>query len=339
MKNEESNPKAGVLRTPDERFANLPGYNFEPHYIFIQGLRLHYVDEVPANALPFLLLHGEPSWSYLYRKIIPILANGGYRAIAPDLVCFGRSDKFSTTKAYSYQMHVDIMTEFVRQLKLNEITLFVQDWGGLIGLRVVAQEPDRFVRIIAGNTGLPDAGGFMGRIGPILFRLKVWLEGKVSLDELAQGPTLLRWVAYSKTADEFPVGQIIQTATTTNLPTEVMAAYDAPFPDDRYKAGARIMPSLILSQLIQNREAWEQVLSRWQKPFLTVFSDSDPITSGGGLEFQQRIPGAKGQPHITIENAGHFLQEDKGEELARVLLEFVERTSFKTTRPISGADG
>jgi len=321
MKDAASDLRAGVLRTPDERFVDLPGYDFQPHYITIQNLRLHTVDEGPHDSAPILLLHGEPSWSFLYRKMIPILLQGGHRVIAPDLVGFGRSDKLAHQRDYSHQLHVDIMTAFIKQLDLNKITLFAQDWGGLIGLRVVAKEPDRFARIVVSNTGLPDAGGLMGIVGPILFRLQVRLQGRISEDDLRQRATLLRWVAYSRTTTEFPVGRIVQSGTTSHLPPEVVAAYDAPFPDDRYKAGARIMPSLIPSELIQNHRAWEEVLSKWQKPFLTAFSDRDPITRGGERAFQERVPGARGQPHVTIKGAGHFLQEDKGEELARVILD------------------
>jgi haloalkane dehalogenase len=314
------------LRTPDERFENLPGYDFAPHYIVIQGLRLHYVDEGPATAKPILLLHGEPSWSYLYRKMIPILVQAGHRVIAPDLIGFGRSDKLPKKRDYSHQMHVDIMTEFTQRLDLQGITMFVQDWGGLIGLRVVAEVPDLFDRIAAGNTGLPDAGGIKGRIGPLLFKLNVWAQGRPKLDGPWEDVSLLCWVAYSRTAREFPIGPIIQRATLTDLPPDILAAYEAPFPDDRYKEAARIMPSLIPSQLLENHRAWERVLSKWEKPFLTTFSDSDPITRGGERVFQRRVPGARNQPHVTIKGAGHFLQEDKGEELARVINGFIERT-------------
>lgn len=326
MRDEGFGPTVGVLRTPDERFANLPGFNFEPHYITIRELRIHFVDKGPTNAAPILLLHGEPSWSYLYRKMIPILVRGGHRVIAPDLIGFGRSDKLARESDYSHQMHVDIMTAFVRQLNLSEITLFGQDWGGLVGLRVVAQEPDLFARIIVGNTGLPDARGLLGYIGPILFRWRVWRQGRISLDDLRKELTLLRWVAYSRAAQEFPAGKIVQLATTKNLPPEVVAAYDAPFPDEAYKAGARIMPSLIPSQLAENRKAWDRVLSKWEKPFLTAFSDGDPLTRGVERGLQARIPGAQGQPHITIKGAGHFLQEDRGKKLAQVILDFVKRT-------------
>jgi haloalkane dehalogenase len=322
-----SGPKDGVLRTPYERFENLPGFDFAPHYMEIDGLRIHYVDEGLPDAAPILLLHGEPTWSYLYRKMIPIFVEAGHRVIVPDLIGFGRSDKLMRMEDYSYQQQVDIMTELVRRLELKDATFFGQDWGGLIGLRVVAEEPDRFARIVAGNTGLPDAGGVLGRIGPTLFRLRVWMEGTITAEELAEETTFIRWVAYSRTTPELPIGPLIQRGTEEELLPDVVKAYDAPFPDESYKAGARIMPSLVPSQLLENRRAWDEVFSRWEKPFLTAFGDRDPITRGQDKVFQSRVPGAKDQPHVTIEGAGHFLQEDKGEELARVILDFIERTS------------
>ncbi len=292
-----------VLRTPDERFANLPGFPFAPHYVEIDGLRVHYVDEGAGD--PVLLLHGEPSWCYLYRKMVPIIVDAGYRAIAPDFIGFGRSDKLADRADYTYQFHVDITTKFIEQLDLREITLFGQDWGGLIGLRVAAEHPDRFARIVAGNTFLPT-----GDTNP--------------------GEAFLRWQRFSQTAAEFHIGRIIQGGTVTTLPDDVVAAYDAPFPDDTYKAGARQFPALVPTSpddpaAPANRRAWE-VLERWEKPFLTAFSDSDPITKGGDRVLQARIPGAKGQPHATIVGAGHFLQEDKGEELAGVIVEFLRKT-------------
>ena len=319
--------KKGVIRTPDERFTNLPGFDFEPNYLFIDGLRVHYLDEGPRDAPPILLMHGEPSWCYLYRKMIPLLVEEGYRVIAPDLIGFGRSDKFLKQSDYSYQMQVDVMTCLVRELDLLGVTTFVQDWGGLIGLRVVAEEPERFERIIAANTGFPQAPGWQGFIGKYLFRWQVCKEGKVDRQVSWDNITLTRWVAFTRQAKEFPIGEIIQRATVSKLPDDVLAAYDAPFPDDRYKAGARIMPSLIPTQLTVNHRAWEQVFRKWQKPFLTAFSDSDPITRKGELVFKRYVPGAKGQPHATILGAGHFLQEDKGEVLAKVTLEFIEGTS------------
>lgn len=321
-----------ILRTPDSRFANLPGYPFSPHYLEVDGLRIHYVEEGPKRGPTVLLLHGEPSWSYLYRKMIPPLAEAGFRTIAPDLVGFGRSDKPAAAGDYSYRLQVDVFTKFVQRLGLKETTLFCQDWGGLIGLRVAADEPDRFARIIAANTSLPDACGLVSSIGRILFRLLVRLQGRVSLERLdeyaAKNPFMafIGWVAFSRTIPEFPVGEIMQKGTWTNLTPEVKAAYDAPFPDESYKAGARVMPILVPTQLKENRKAWNEVFLRWNKPFLTLFSERDPITRGGERIFQRRIPGAKGRPHKVIKEASHFLQEDKGEELAKAVIDFILST-------------
>ena len=324
---EKETLRNGVIRTPDERFANLPGFDYEPNYMVIDGLRIHFLDEGPTDAAPILLMHGEPSWCYLYRKMIPPLVEGGFRVIAPDLLGFGRSDKFITQNAYSYQLQVDLMTQLVRGLNLQNANIFVQDWGGLIGLRVVAEEPQRFARIIAANTGFPQAPGWQGFIGKYLFRWKVWKEGNVALNDSWDDVTLTRWVAFTRQAKDFPIGQIIQRGTISQLPDDILAAYEAPFPDDQYKAAARVMPSLIPTQLAVNNRAWEQIFRKWDKPFLTAFSDGDPLTRKGDLVFKRYIPGAKNQPHATILGAGHFLQEDKGEELAQVVLEFIEGTS------------
>jgi haloalkane dehalogenase len=299
-----------TLRTPDERFANLPGFSFAPHYVEIPDgeggqLRVHYVDEGSPNAPIALLLHGEPSWSYLYRKMIPIIVEAGYRAVAPDFIGFGRSDKPARREDYTYQAHVDWTTSFVEQLDLRNITLFGQDWGGLIGLRIAAEHGDRFARIVVGNTGLPTGDGPLSE-------------------------EFLRWQQFSQTTPRFDIGLIIQGGTVTTLPDDVVAAYDAPFPDDSYKEGARIFPSLVPTSpddpaAPANRKAWE-VLEMWGKPFLTAFSDSDPITRGGERVFQARVRGARGQAHTTITHAGHFLQEDKGEELAHVIVDFIKNT-------------
>jgi haloalkane dehalogenase len=298
-----------TLRTPDERFANLAGYDFSPHYIEINGLRVHFVEEGQRAADPVLLLHGEPSWGYLYRKLIPIIIAAGHRAIAPDLIGFGRSDKLARREDYSYQMHVDSIEAFIKQLNLRNITLVCQDWGGLIGLRVAVENPDRFARIVAANTGLP--------------------TGDAPLSE-----TFMQWQKYSLTVPDFPVGNIIQGGSATKLPPEVIAAYNAPFPDERYKAGARAFPMLVPTRpddpaSAANRRA-SALLCHWEKPFLTAFSDGDPITRGGDKYFQRTVPGAQGQPHVTIRGAGHFLQEDKGEDLARVVVDFIRRTMITT---------
>ncbi len=295
-----------VLRTPDERFENLPDYPFRPNYVEVHGLRMHYVDEGPSDAMPVLLMHGEPSWSYLYRKMIPIITAAGHRVIAPDLIGFGRSDKPTRTEDYTYKLHVDTVTGLIEHLDLWGITLFGQDWGGLVGLRVAAENEDRFARIVVGNTGLP--------------------TGDRPLSE-----AFMQWREFSQSVPEFPVGGLIQQSCGGRLPPEVVAAYDAPFPDDSYKAGARIFPALVPitpddPAAAANRRAWE-VLQRWDKPFLTAFSDGDPITRGGDAVFHKLVPGAQGQPHTTIEGAGHFLQEDKGEELARVIVEFIAATT------------
>ncbi len=295
-----------ILRTPDERFANLPGYPFEPHYVEVDGVRIHYVHEGPRTAAPVLLLHGEPSWSYLYRKMIPVLLQAGLRVVAPDLVGFGRSDKPARREDYTYQRHVDWMLGFVCTLDLEDITLVCQDWGGLIGLRLVAEHGHRFARVVAANTFLPTG-------------------------DQPVPPAFLAWQKFSQEVSELPIGQIIQMGCVTTLPPEVIAAYEAPFPDERYKAGARQFPLLVPTRPDDpasepNRKAW-QALQRWKKPFLTAFSDQDPITRGADLLLQSLIPGAAGQPHTTIQGAGHFLQEDKGEELARVVVDFVRSTS------------
>ncbi|MGD0946934.1 MAG: haloalkane dehalogenase [Candidatus Binatia bacterium] len=295
-----------ILRTPDDRFRQLAGYPFARRYLDLGGLRMHYVDEGPRDGPPVLLLHGEPSWSYLYRKMIPVLTVAGHRAVAPDLVGFGRSDKPVDREDYTYQRHVDWTRSVIEQLDLRGITLVCQDWGGLIGLRLAAEHDDRFARIVTANTFLPTG-------------------------DTPPGDAFLAWRKFSQETPEFPVGQIVQGGCVTSLAPEVVAAYEAPFPDDRYKAGARQFPVLVPISpddpaSAPNRKAWE-VLRRWRKPFLTAFSDSDPITHGADGLLQQAIPGAQGQAHTTIVGAGHFVQEDKGEELARVVIDFIARTA------------
>ena len=287
-----------VLRTPDDRFEGLPGYDFSPKYVETDdGLRVHYVDEGAGDIV--LLLHGEPSWSYLYRKMIPPLVDAGFRVVAPDLIGFGRSDKPASRDDYTYQRHVDWMrSALFDALDLRGITLVCQDWGGLIGLRLAAEHEDRFARVVAANTGLPTG-------------------------DQALGDAFMAWRQFSQDVPEFPVGRIVAGGCAAPVSDEVVAAYDAPFPDERFKEGARQFPVLVPATpddpaTPANRAAWE-VLSAWDKPFLCAFSDSDPITKGGERVFLERVPGTAGQPHTTIEGGGHFLQEDKGEELARVI--------------------
>jgi len=295
-----------TLRTPDHRFAALPGWPFPPRYVEVDGVRIHYVDEGPRDAAPVLLLHGEPSWSYLYRKMIPPIVAAGYRTVAVDLVGFGRSDKPVRREDYTYQRHVDWMRGALRALDLHDTTLVCQDWGGLIGLRLVAEHPEWFARVVAANTFLPTG-------------------------DRPAGPAFLAWQQYSQTTPDFHVGGIVRGGCRTELTAEVEAAYDAPFPDDRYKAGARQFPLLVPTSPDDpasgpNRKAWE-ALRQWRKPFLTAFSDQDPVTRGADRFLQADIPGAQGQPHTTIAGGGHFLQEDCGAELARVVLDFITRTA------------
>jgi haloalkane dehalogenase len=267
---------------------------------------VHYVDEGPPDGPPVLMLHGEPSWSYLYRKMVPVIVDAGYRAIAPDLVGFGRSDKPTNREDYTYQRHVDWIRELIEAIDLRDATFVGQDWGGLIGLRLVAEHPDRFARVVAANTFLPTG-------------------------DRDPGPAFLAWQKYSQETPEFHVGGILKGGCVTPMSDDVIAAYDAPFPDDTYKAGARQFPMLVPTRpddpaAEPNRKAWE-ALAQWKKPFLTAFSDSDPVTGGADRVLQSSIPGAAGQPHTTIVGGGHFLQEDKGEELARVVCDFIAATS------------
>jgi len=308
-----------TLRTPEERFEGLKDFPFEPHYVEIPDgeggrLRIHYIDEGPKSADPVLLMHGEPTWSYLYRKMIPILVDAGNRVVAPDLVGFGRSDKSVSMDVHTYKFHVNAITELVKALNLREATFFGQDWGSLIGLRVVAENEERFARVVISNGGLPIGLA----AGPEAF---------------PEGHAFIQWRRMSQSfidRGDIPVGTMV--SRNVGDPS-IAAAYDAPFPDPSYKAGPLIMPQRVPVFADDpaneaNRKAWE-VFERWEKPFLTAFSDGDPVTSGGDRMFLARIPGTKGQPHTTIKGAGHFLQEDKGEELARVIVDFIKRTPTK----------
>jgi len=293
-----------TLRTPDERFDDLPEYPFAPNYVDVDDfeggtLRVHYLDEGPADAPVVLLMHGEPSWSYLYRKMIPTLRSAGLRIVAPDLVGFGKSDKPTEKSDYTYQRHVAWMqAAIIDHLDLHGATFFGQDWGGLVGLRLVAENSDRFAGIVIGNTGLPTGD-----------------------QPLSQG--FMEWQKFSQTTEVFDIGFLIQSATTTELTAAEVAAYDAPFPDDAYKAGARIFPSLVPTSpddpaASDNRAAWK-VLRQWDKTFICCFSDSDPVTAGGDRPFRTQVPGAVDQPHTTIEGAHHFVQEDAPAQVSQII--------------------
>jgi haloalkane dehalogenase len=299
-----------ALRTPDERFASLPDFPFAPNYVDVPSgdgtgtLRVHYLDEGPAGGDVVLCLHGEPSWCFLYRKMIPVFTAAGLRCIAPDLIGFGRSDKPTQRDDYTYASHVEWMrAALFDALDLRDATLVCQDWGGLIGLRLVGEHPDRFTRVCAANTFLPTG-------------------------DRPLGDAFHNWRRFSQSVEDFAVGFIVATGCTTEpLDDAVVAAYDAPFPDDSYKAGARQFPTLVPAEPDDpaseaNRKAWE-VLRAFDKPFLTAFSNRDPITRGGDARFRSEIPGCTGQPHTTIEGGGHFLQEDRGEQLAQVVTSWI----------------
>ncbi len=297
--------RPGVLRTPDEAFANLAGFDFHPHYKEINGYRVHYLDEGPAGGQPILLLHGEPTWCYLYRRMIPAFTAAGFRSIVPDLIGFGRSDKPADTAVHTYKFHVDAIAALTAALDLQKATFFGQDWGGLIGLRVVTESEARFARIVVSNTGLPTGEQ------PITPAFLVWKQ--MSQQMLQRG--------------DMPIGSLVATSAKNSA---LRAAYDAPFPDKRFKAGPLMLPQLVPvtpddPATAANKQAWE-VLRKWQKPFLTAFGDADPITRGADKLFQQEVPGCKGQPHATIKGGSHFIQETNGEELARTIVDFIAKT-------------
>ena len=289
------------VRTSDERFNKLPNYSFEPNYVDIDGLRMHYVDEGPASADPILMLHGEPTWSYLYRYMIPVCAAAGHRVIAPDLIGFGKSDKPTQIDDYTYQTHMDWMLAFIDKMDLQNITLVCQDWGSLIGLRLAAENPSRFKAIVVGNGMLPTGD----QKPPAAFKM---------------------WKNFALHSPWFPIARIIEFGSFKSLSKDERRAYDAPFPTSKYKMGTRAFPRLVPTDTNNpateaNRAAWK-ALEKWEKPFLTTFSNGDPITKGGDEYMRDRIPGSKGMNHITLKG-GHFLQEDAGTEFAQAINEML----------------
>ena len=296
-----------VLRTPDARFEGLADWPYAPRYLDVRdadgtALRIHYVDEGPRDGAPVLLMHGEPSWAYLYRHVIAGLVAKGCRVIAPDLICFGRSDKPAKRTDYTYERHVAWMSQWLTGLDLKDLTLFCQDWGGLIGLRLVAAYPERFAGLVIANTGLPTGGGMTDGF-------KAWLE-------------------FSQNIPMMPIGVLVNGGSGRNLTDAEVAAYDAPFPDETFKEGARQFPVLVPvtpehASVAENLAAWT-VLERFEKPVVTAFSDGDAVTRGGDVPIQSRIPGAKGQPHVTL-SGGHFLQEDSPAEIVEVIDGLVRR--------------
>ncbi len=291
-----------LIRTPDERFANLPGFPYQPRNVEIDTARVHYVDEGQGQVI--LCLHGEPTWSYLYRKMIPGLMQAG-RVIAPDFIGFGRSDKYTLESEYSFDMHTAMLQAFIERLDLREITLVVQDWGGLIGLRSVAEMPDRFARLVVMNTFLPTGREKL----PAAFKI---------------------WQQFAARVPKLPIGRIIQRTTATEVPREVLAAYEAPFPSKKYQAGAKVFPALVPTRPdmpgAREMAKTRQFLKKWQKPALVLFAEADPILGGAHQFFRDLIPTAREHPAINIEPASHFLQEDQGEVIGRHIVEFLTRS-------------
>lgn len=293
------------LRTDEARFAGVPDFPYKPRYTVVGGLRIAHIDEGPRDAPVVLLMHGEPAWSFLYRKMIPVLLQAGFRVIAPDLVGFGRSDKPTRAADYSYLNHVLWMTAWMEANDLQQVTLFCQDWGSLIGLRLAAAAPERFDRIVLANGGLPTGTTPV----PRAFRI---------------------WRAFARYSPWFPIGRIVKAGCVDGLTPQEMAAYDAPFPTRRHRLGARRFPALVPTtpddpERERNEAAWA-VFQRWEKPFLTLFSNRDPVTRGGHRIWHARVPGAQGQPHAVTRGAGHFLQEDRGVEVAQAIVAFIEAT-------------
>jgi len=294
-----------ILRTPEAHFADLPDFPWTPRYVRIAELRVACIDEGPRDAPVVLLMHGEPAWSFLYRKMIPVLLAAGLRVVAPDLVGFGRSDKPARRRDYSYLNHVTWMRAWLEEMDLRNITLFCQDWGSLIGLRLAAEMPKRFDRIVLANGGLPTG------LEPVPRAFRIWR-------------------AFARFSPWFPIGRIVKAGCVHGLTPREVAAYDAPFPSRRYRVAARLFPGFVPTspddpERANNERAWA-VFERWDKPFLTLFSNRDPITRGGYKVWQKRVPGAQGQPHAITRNAGHFLQEDRGPEVAAAIVVFMEST-------------
>jgi haloalkane dehalogenase len=290
-----------IFRTPDERFAGLPGYDFAPNYVDLDGLRLHYLDEGPRDGSPIVCFHGEPTWAYLYRKMVPPLVSAGHRVVCPDYAGFGRSDKPTDRRWYSYEHHVELVSALLDRLDLNGATAVVQDWGGPIGLRWAVEHEERVAALVILNTGI-----FTGRV--------------------SKG--FLAWRAFAEKNPDLPVGFVIQGATTSEVPPEVIAAYEAPFPTVESKAGAAQFPLLVPTDDgapgAEQMRAVADALGRWEKPALVAFSDSDPVFPHpkSGQVFCERIPGAR--PQVTIGGAAHFLQEDRGEQIAQKIVTFLD---------------
>ncbi|PWI47219.1 haloalkane dehalogenase [Candidatus Heimdallarchaeota archaeon B3_Heim] len=297
-----------LIRTPEKNFDNLPGFLYEPKYVTLNGARVHYIDEGSGDVI--LCLHGEPTYSYLYRKMVKPFTSAEKRVISFDFIGFGRSDKFTSLEDYTYDMHYKTLTKFVEELDLHDITLVVQDWGGLIGLPFAANNPEKIKNLVIMNTGLPS-----GRSKPT--------------------EAFMQWREFVENNPDLPIGMVIELglANKENIAPEILKAYEAPFPEEKYKVGARAWPLLVpispdnpvATIMLETREK----LKKWNKPALVMFSDKDPITRGADKFFRKLIPTARDNPEIVIRNAGHFLQEEKGEEIADHIINFLNSEELK----------
>ncbi len=327
------------LRTPDERFTELADYPFATNYRQIADgeggeLRLHYLDEGPTEGPVVLLLHGQPSWSYLYRFMIPQLAEAGFRVLAPDLIGFGRSDKPTQIEDYTYASHIQWMSDWLTAMDIAEITLFCQDWGSLIGLRLVAAYPEYFSAVVLSNGGLPTGMIPDEYTEPLKEAYKTLPVVKAEelgerLNDTSGIPGFLYWRKFCAESPDLDIGEVMQSAAATQITPAEKSAYSAPFPDQSYMAGARKFPSLVPvfndePEVEENKAAWK-VLRRFDKPFMTAFSDRDPITAGGEVRFQQEVPGAKDIAHRTIKNAGHFVQQEQPQLCVQAILDVTGR--------------
>ncbi|MGF1750150.1 MULTISPECIES: haloalkane dehalogenase [Vibrio] len=321
--------KAHTIRTPDNRFDGLIDYPFSSHYLDVDGMRMHYLDEGSEHAKTIFLFHGQPSWSYLYRHMIPLLVNEGYRVIAPDLIGFGKSDKPTQASAHTYAHHVQWMTSFVRQINIQNAAAFFQDWGGMIGLRVLAQEPLWLSRLILSNTALAEMNGLEKFMVPKVLKILASVAGKADLAALNRKISYGNWASYFRHADTLKIGEIIQALSVKNLSDLEKQAYDAPFPNADHYAAPRKMPQIVASDLNQVNADWDK-LKTWNQPVLTLFSDQDPFLADKGydVKFQDNFTGAQHQPHSTIKNASHFLQEDEPAQLVQKTVSWLQQTNF-----------
>lgn len=319
-----------TIRTPESAFQNLVDYPFTPNYMTLNGgVQLHFVDEGKTNKKTLFLFHGQPSWSYLYRHMIPQLVKAGFRVIAPDLIGFGKSDKPVHAKDITYQAQVDWMNEFIERLGITHAAAFMQDWGGLIGLRVLARQPKWLGRLIVANTDLAEMKGFEKFMVPKVLKTMVILAGKVSVHDFENKMNYGNWAGYFRHAKQLEIGKLMQILSTRDLLPSEQDAYDAPFPTPKYYTAPRKMPEIVASDLDEAYADWQK-LKHWNNPVLTLFSDKDPFLAGKGMDkkFQTNFKGAKGQPHVTIKNASHFLQEDKSGELSSRIINWLEQTKY-----------